>query len=162
MLKTRKMEGWGEGNEELDVVEVMEVVDSSPVDVKETVIEMELKSGLKEPSRAKKLISEGVRKAKFHFKNKGKLRVDEIKELRKTNKNVFDWMAEKKAITSAVNIDVEKLEDDEHNSTLLKALEKEERLERVRNRMKAWEASQVCNAMVESILTAVSRYRMVK
>ena len=67
-MKFERLEGWGEDNEGLDVVEVMEVVDSSPVDVKETVIEIELKSGLKEPSRTKKLISEGVRKAKFNFK----------------------------------------------------------------------------------------------
>ena len=58
-MKFDRLEGWGEDNAVLEVVEVVEVGDSSPVDIKETVIEMELRSVLKEPSKTKKLISKG-------------------------------------------------------------------------------------------------------
>jgi hypothetical protein len=37
-------------------------------------------------------ISEKVRKHKFKFNKRGKLREEEILELTMTNKNIFDWV----------------------------------------------------------------------
>ena len=119
----------------------------------ETVIDKEIRK--KEPSAAQKKISLEVRKNKFKYKKNGKLREDEIIELRKSTKNVFDWMAERK-YPVATEVKVNELEDDNDNE-LVTALEKEERLERVRRRMMVWEARQVSRSIVESILADVFR-----
>merc|ERR1711940_499179 len=87
-------------NEE-DTIEIPKVIETEvytqPI---ETVIEKEIK--MKEPSEAKLKISQEVRKSKFKFKKRGKLREDEMEELKKTNLNVFDWMAARKSPMATV------------------------------------------------------------
>ena len=65
-----------------------------PTDRRDNIIDLELKKK-KEPTATQKMISQEVRKKKFKYKKKGKLRVDEMVELRKTTQNVFDWMKAK-------------------------------------------------------------------
>ena len=104
----------------------------------------------------KKKISQEVRKNKFKFKKRGKLRNDEINELKKTTKNVFDWMAMRR-YPVATEIKMNELEDDGDDKDLILALEKEERLERVRRRVRVSEARQISRSILEGILADVSR-----
>ena len=152
--KFAKLEGWGDPDDQDDVEDKVISMDVGPIVVDETVIDKELKK-MKEPSKTKLKISAGVRKAKFNFKQKGKLRKDEILELRRSNINVFSWMAMRQ---EEPRIDI--LED-ENDDALVDALEKEERLERVRLRMKAWEAKQAVKGILDGILVAVYRNQTV-
>jgi hypothetical protein len=156
-MKYDILDNWGEGlgidkDEEVtenDIETGVEIY-TPPI---ETVIENEIK--VKEPSEAKLKISKEVRKKKFKYNKKGKLRDDEIKELRKTTKNVFDWMTTQ-SVAKESEIIINELEDN-NDGDLIIALEKEERLERVRRRVKVWEAKQIGNSILEDILTDVSR-----
>ena len=127
-MKFDRLEGWGEDSNhdehENDETGMMEI-DKDPSDRRDTIIDLELKKK-KEPTAAQKMISKEVRKKTFKYKKKGKLRVDEMVELRKTTPNVFDWMKAKVETT----VELDEMNDEEENSAIVIALEREERLEK--------------------------------
>ena len=57
----------------------------------------------------------------------------------------------------ATEIKMNELEDNGDDKDLILALEKEERLERVRRRVRVWEARQISRSILEGILAEVSR-----
>ena len=117
--KFEKLEGWGDPSVESEEKSEVVAMDVGPIEVEETIIDKKSK----EPTKTKLKISAEVRRAKFKFKRKGKLREDEIKELRRTNINVFSWMA--KRVEKPVEMVEERIMDDENDDALVKALEKE-------------------------------------
>ena len=117
--KFEKLEGWGDPSVESEEKSEVVAMDVGPIEVEETIIDKKSK----EPTKTKLKISAEVRRAKFKFKRKGKLREDEIKELRRTNINVFGWMA--KRVEKPVEMVEERIMDDENDDALVKALEKE-------------------------------------
>ena len=100
-------------------------IDKDPTDRLDIIIDLELRKK-KEPTATQKMISQEVRKKTFKYKKKGKLRVDEMVELRKTTPNVFDWMKAKVETT----VELDEMNDEEENSAIVIALEREERLEK--------------------------------
>ena len=113
------------------------------------MITMEISRVLDKPVIGKSVING---KKEFQFKRKGKLRKDEIKELRKTNINVFDWMK----IKHQENHPEPDL-DDGQEGWMIKLMEKEERLLRMEKRRKEWEAKVIVKSLVSEILVTVSQ-----
>ena len=116
-------------------------------------LDSEIRKQIVEPSRAKIKISEKVRKTKFKFNKRGKLKEKEMIELTRTHKNIFDWV---KVVPSILVADKE-IEDDGQDTWLREVMEKEERLVRMESRKKAWEAEYICKDVLEGIMIAVSR-----
>ena len=69
---------------------------------------------------------------KFQFNKKGKLTIEEVAELSRTNMNIFSWLYPVKKVLEAME-PAEDVEDMEVVDTV-----REERLERVRLRQLEW------------------------
>ena len=83
---------------------------------------------------------------------RGRLKEDEIRELTRTNKNIFDWVRVVPNIMAAKK----EIEDVGQDAWLMEYMEQEERLAR-EVRRKAWEAEYICKEVLENIMVAVSR-----
>ena len=116
------------------------------------MISTELRKQLEKPAISKEIIT--GQQEKFKFKSKGKLRKDEIIELKKTNINVFDWMKAKQTANSLIV-----LEDDGQEVWMTEALEREERLARMSRRKEEWEKKSICRSVMDDILEAAARSR---
>ena len=161
--RLEKLEGWGEPTslqEDLDQPTPSTLLGGGsrldttlpvvPAQTPKSWITMEISRRLEKPADRKSVI---IGKKNFNFKNKGKLRKDEIVELKKTNINVFDWMKQKQIETPLT----QRLEDDGHDEWLTKVMEKEERLTRMERRKQEWEAKMICRSLMEDILSTVSQ-----
>ena len=106
-------------------------------------IDVYIRKQIQEPSMAKVKISEKVRKQKFKFNKRGKLKKEEIVELTRTNKNMFDWVK----VVPSVMVAEKELEDDGQDDWLIEIMKKEERLARMETRRKEWEAGYICKSL---------------
>ena len=77
-----------------------------------------------------------VRKQKFKFRTRGKLTKEEVVELTRMNKNMFDWVR----VVPNIMVAEKEMEDDGQEEWLMEAVKKEERLARMETRRKEWEA----------------------
>ena len=107
-----RLEGWGETDDSSHKESLDDwIVEPERMEQKEVVeerieqamtddrLDKETCSMLQKPSKVqerKLTISEGVRKKKFVFYTRGKLTKKEVVELRRTNNNIFDWVAKEK------------------------------------------------------------------
>jgi hypothetical protein len=117
-------------------------------------LDLEIRKQIIEPSTAKIKISERVSKTKFKINKRGKLKGDEMIELTRTNKNIYDWV---KVVPSILVADKE-IEDDGQDTWLMEVLEKEERLARMESRKKAWKAEYISKDVLDGIMIAVSKF----
>ena len=109
---------------------------------------------LTKPSIRKTSISGKVRRKKFEFKKRGKLSREEVKELKRTNKNLFDWLQPEKVGTEVPKDPF----DDEDNGWMEKEMrEREWRLERVKLRQKTLEAEIIGRWIIKEVLEQVQR-----
>ena len=76
-------------------------------------------------------ISDEVRKKKFVFNSRGKLTKKELVELKKTNSNIFAWVAKEQSKLVEKSKFEEKVKDVDMDTAEEPALEREERLQRV-------------------------------
>ena len=116
-------------------------------------IDVDIRKQIQEPSMAKVKISEKVRKQKFKFYKRGKLKKEEIVELTRTNKNMFDWVK----VVPSVMVAEKELEDDGQDDWLIEIMKKEERLARMETRRKEWEAGYICKEIMRDIMESVSK-----
>jgi hypothetical protein len=94
-----------------------------------TIIDEEIQKATKPPSKTQAKISKEVRKSKFKFNTRGKLKDREIKELQRTHKTIFDWVAPSTKEETSIERALETT--DEEGRELLETLEREERLSRM-------------------------------
>ena len=91
-------------------------------------------------------------KKKFVFNKRGKLKDDELKELARTNKNIFSWLKP----TPAPVLKLAKVMGVEHTEEMEDMDVRDERLERVRLRQLEWACQMICKGLVmEMVDTAV-------
>ena len=83
---------------------------------------------------------------KFQFNKKGKLTIEEVAELSRTNKNIFSWLNPVKTVVEVIE-PAEDVEDMEVVDTV-----REERLERVRMRQLEWAASMHCKDVIKEMI----------
>ena len=111
-----------------------------------TVIDEEIVRATKPPTKTQANTSKEVRKAKFMFNKKGKLKENEMEEIRRTHSNIFDWMAPK---SKDISSSKEALEtSDEEGRELMEVLEREERLSRMEERKRVWETEFLCRGII--------------
>ena len=120
--------------------------------------------GRKEIPKKKKEISNEVRKKKFTFKKGGKLTAKENSEIKRTHKNLFDWInKEKTKIEEKDRFEnVEEMEVDSRMMEKEETLEKEERLNRMKMRMMTWESRLMAKYVVDGVLDGLEGYRLEK
>ena len=106
--------------------------------------------------KAEVMVEAPDKKKKFVFNKRGKLKEDELKELSRTNKNIFSWLKPKSKPTQTpvymlANVMEVEVEDMDVVDTV-----QEERLERVRIRQLEWACQMLCKVLVsEMVDTAV-------
>ena len=165
--KLEKLTGWGDAVEDrsqevnLDIFTqgvVMQSVTEAPRHTFVEVIEEEVSRSAKPTTKKKIQISTEVRKAKFIYNKKGKLKDDEMKEIRRTHRNIFDW------VKPEVEIQMMKKETaDDEDRVNLEALERQDRLERMEERRRLWEAEYICKVILTEMLEEMRQqyvYRM--
>ena len=106
-------------------------------DVISAEIDVSIRKSARSPTKTQMKLSQEVRKNKFRFNKRGRLRKDEEDELKRTHKTIFDWVSPK---LPEAEPPTESLETkDEEGRALLELLEKDERLMRMEKRKKTWE-----------------------
>ena len=103
--------------------------------------------------RKAEVLAEGS-KNKFVFNKRGKLKDDEIKELGRTNKNIFCWLkpTPPPMITLAEVVELECQEEVQKMDMFDTVWE--ERLERVRLRQLEWACKMLCKGLVMEMATS--------
>jgi hypothetical protein len=188
--KFPRLEGWGEGGMEPGDVSVPlggSRQDTAPIGIvyriepckiektakqdmqastnltnidKETEIILKKSKKLKDKKEA---ISKDVKKKKFKFNTRGKLRKDEIEELRRTHShNIFSWVgAEQQKVAEmdrfeerASRIDKEVLME-----VVETDLDRENRLERVKTRQQEFWTRKMVKKVLEEVMDRARQYR---
>ena len=96
-------------------------------------LDIEIKNQFKRLSKADQETSEKVKDNKFQFTKKGRLTMEEEADLRRTNKNMFDWV--KVVVPPLKTVDLV-IEDDGQDEWMEELGRKEERLARMEMRRK--------------------------
>ena len=107
-------------------------------------------------------ISKEVRKKKFVFNTRGKLTKNEIKEIKRTHNNIFDWVSgeKRKEKEKAEFEEKEEAEDEEAMEIDIQNLDREKRLSRVEERKRLFLARKTCKEILDDILTETGRFRV--
>ena len=112
-----------------------------------------------------KLLNCFLKRKKFKYNTRGKLRKDEIVELRRTHKkNILSWVKEEKRKVMEMD-KFEELTSNMDSEVQMKVteadLDKEDRLNRVRSRQKEFWTGRMVKDVMEMVLKDVVKFRMV-
>ena len=179
-VKFPRLEGWGEFKEqEQDTDSIITIQDYVQTEILVKKADQEVSTDIlidqetnKLLSKSRKLqerkvaISTEVQKKKFKFNTRGKLRKDEIMELKRTHKkNIFSWLTEEKA--KVIEMDTfEEKENTMDREIQLEVkemdLDREDRLHRVKKRQKEFMTRRMVQGIIDDLVVDVSRYRQVQ
>ena len=111
--------------------------------------------------KKKEAISKEVKKNKFAFQTRGKITKKESAELRRTHKNIFDWvLEEKQKVTEKVEFEARVEAEDENVMEVdVVDLDKEDRLRRMEDRKRMFMTRRLCRDILEEILTETVAHR---
>ena len=96
---------------------------------------------------------EDVKADMFQFRKKGRLTKEEEVELKRTRKNMFDWV---KVMPNVKPQDI-MIEDDGQEDWMREEMMNEERLARLEMRRKEWERDYICKGIMDDILEMMAK-----
>ena len=127
---------------------------------KETELIMKRSKKLQDKKEA---ISKEVKKKKFVFNTRGKLKKKEVEELKRTHTyNIFSWVkADKQKLAEMDNFEevASRVDKELLKEVLETDLDRENRLQRVKNRQQEFWTRKMARDMLEDVLDGVRQYR---
>ena len=166
--KRRKMDklvGWGEQQDDQSihqegVQDWLVKPTASPSQEKSQVLPVESrlkkeieKSLMKDNIKPKDIVKEENKPTTFVFNKKGKIKKEESQELKRTHKDILEWVRKSRKKESAK---MDNQDDDEKDADMdmkgQEELERELRLRMIKKKMASWEGLRFCQRLVMEVL----------